>query len=301
MLISIIIPTYNYATTLARAIQSTLAQQSLPVEVIIIDDGSTDNTTIVAKSYTEKFHHITYIHQPNKGVASARNHGIRKAKGDYLLFLDADDELSPNAIQNFRQFIAQHPEVDVIIAGYTSVQLNGKQRVNPAKPLTNNPLKNFAGYIHKKLNFSNGAIMFKRHVFTKISYPEYLRSNEDMSVFAHALALFNCQSFPDSVLLVHKHVDSLRNQLLINKKVGFQMMDAIFDANILPTAFMQFRTVFYARRCLSLFRALYLTGDHSAARAFYYQALRAYPRSIFWFSYLKKFILSFSPFAKGKN
>lgn len=289
MLFSIIIPTYNYAAFIHRAIQSALAQQDVEIEIIIIDDGSTDNTSAILKNLPA----ITYVYQENQGAATARNHGVRLAKGNYVLFLDADDELLPGALAAFQQFIFEHPAADMIAAGHTSIEANGKQRTHRFPALSTDRLVNFARYIQRKIRFSNGAMVFKRQVFQTLSFPEYLRSNEDMPVFAQTLALFECLSFPEPVLAVHKHTDSLRNQFLINKNIGLQLVDAVFNATLLPPAFMYLRQVFYSERCLGLFRSLYLAKQYKEARAFYWQAIRAYPACLFSFSYLKKYIFSF--------
>lgn len=89
-LVSIIIPCYNYGQFLAEAIDSSLHQTYPSIEVIVVDDGSTDNTEQVAASFGDK---IIYLKQGNQGVVAARNNGAAKAKGQYLCFLDADDWL----------------------------------------------------------------------------------------------------------------------------------------------------------------------------------------------------------------
>ena len=89
MKISVIIPTYNRKHTLNRAIHSVLSQTFQPWEIIAVDDGSTDGTKEwLAKMYPA----IRYIHQSNSGVSAARNVGIKTAQGDWLAFLDSDDE-----------------------------------------------------------------------------------------------------------------------------------------------------------------------------------------------------------------
>ncbi|MFZ1810373.1 MAG: glycosyltransferase family 2 protein, partial [Candidatus Nitrotoga sp.] len=93
---SVIIPAYNAAGTLARALDSVLTQTWAAFEVIVIDDGSIDNTAAVAASYGEK---IRYLRQNNAGVSAARNHGARIASGDWLAFLDADDWYYPDRLE----------------------------------------------------------------------------------------------------------------------------------------------------------------------------------------------------------
>lgn len=97
--ISAVIPTYNRAQCLRRAIESVLAQEYAPSEIIVIDDGSTDGTRDLIKSYGDK---IRYIYQPNAGVSSARDHGIREASGDWIAFLDSDDYWTP---QHFNRLV----------------------------------------------------------------------------------------------------------------------------------------------------------------------------------------------------
>ena len=97
-MISIIIPLYNKATSIKRTIHSVLSQSYTDFELIIINDGSTDNSAeIVNKQFYDK--RIRYIYQDNAGVSSARNRGIKEAIGEWILFLDADDVLYPNALK----------------------------------------------------------------------------------------------------------------------------------------------------------------------------------------------------------
>src|SRR5688572_24093435 len=86
--VSAIIPNYNYAYYLPRAIDSVLAQTYPHVEIVVVDDGSTDNSETVLKSYGGR---IRWLRQQNQGVAAARNHGVRETTGELVAFLDADD------------------------------------------------------------------------------------------------------------------------------------------------------------------------------------------------------------------
>ena len=117
-MISIVIPSYNQAEFLRDAIDSCLNQTAEPYEVIVVDDGSTDNSLEIARSYENK---IRVISQVNKGLASARNTGIMNVKGSYdifyVLFLDADDILLPNAIENIEK-VALETNADIIAPSF---------------------------------------------------------------------------------------------------------------------------------------------------------------------------------------
>jgi glycosyltransferase involved in cell wall biosynthesis len=107
-LISVIIPTYNRAHTIHLAIESVLAQDYENFEVIIVDDGSTDNT----KSRIESFHNsiINYFFQANRGPSSARNFGASKAKGEWVMYLDSDDSLLPNCLATMQLWTQRNPK-----------------------------------------------------------------------------------------------------------------------------------------------------------------------------------------------
>jgi len=106
--VSVIIPTYNRAEVLPRAIESVLAQTYEDFELIIVDDGSTDNTEEIIQSY--EFEKIRYVYQENQGANAARNTGIRTANGEYISFLDSDDKFRPEKIKKSIYFLESSPD-----------------------------------------------------------------------------------------------------------------------------------------------------------------------------------------------
>jgi GT2 family glycosyltransferase len=96
-LVSVLIPAYNSANWISETIQSVLAQTWPNLEIIIVDDGSTDQTLAIAQTFVRD--RVQVFTQPNQGAAAARNHAIRKAQGDYIQFIDADDLLAPDKIE----------------------------------------------------------------------------------------------------------------------------------------------------------------------------------------------------------
>lgn len=95
-LVSIIVPVYQSAKHLERAVLSVLAQTYRPIEVLLVDDGSTDKSGIICERLAKKYKEVSVWHREHLGVSAARNYGISKAKGKYIQFLDADDEALPN-------------------------------------------------------------------------------------------------------------------------------------------------------------------------------------------------------------
>ena len=125
---SVIIPLYNKAPYIAKAIESVLGQTYRDFEVIVIDDGSTDQSLEVAKTFENKS--ITIISQPNSGVSTARNNGVKLAKHPYICFLDADDWWHPTFLEEMKRLITDFPDAGIYGSGYYIVK-NGKERIAP--------------------------------------------------------------------------------------------------------------------------------------------------------------------------
>lgn len=112
---SVIIPAYNAAGTLARALDSVLTQTRPAFEIIVVDDGSTDATAAVAAGYGEK---IRYLYQDNAGVSASRNQGAHIARGDWLAFLDADDWYYPDRLKLHGEMIERDASLDFLTGDY---------------------------------------------------------------------------------------------------------------------------------------------------------------------------------------
>lgn len=115
-LVSIIIPTYNNANTICRAVDSCINQTYQNIEIIVIDDGSMDNTKEILSKYNED-NRFRYIYQENQERSVARNHGLDIAKGKYIQFLDSDDELYPTKIEKQVSFLDANPEYFLVYCG----------------------------------------------------------------------------------------------------------------------------------------------------------------------------------------
>ena len=123
-LVSAIVPVYNGERFIASALDSILAQSYRPLEVIVVDDGSEDDTASVARSYPS----IRYIHQANQGPSTARNTGIAEAKGDIIAFLDADDLWTTDKLSVQVAYLESHPEVGYVIGRVRHVMQPGMSK-----------------------------------------------------------------------------------------------------------------------------------------------------------------------------
>lgn len=126
MKFSIVIPAYNAERTLRRCIESLQEQLFEDFEAIIVDDGSTDCTAQIAREITEGDSRFVLIQQNNQGVSATRNRGIREAKGEFVVFLDSDDQYDASFLQEFSQMIGQYPDYDHFWCGFKTVSLDGE-------------------------------------------------------------------------------------------------------------------------------------------------------------------------------
>mgnify|MGYP000017542777 CR=1 FL=1 len=291
LLFSIVIPAYNYADTLERAIESVLSQSGDDYQILIIDDGSTDSTAQIADDLIRKFpKKIKYFLQKNQGPAVARNLGAKKSLGEYLFFLDADDEMAPDLLEYLRIILPNKTSVDVFLGDHISMSSSREKSYSVTEDLPKTREKCFSAYLSKRLNLSHCAKVVHRRVFEKISYPTELRSSEDIPFMAKLLAICECELLSIPMAIVYKHKDSLRHNAVFAKESGERVADYIFSYNILPFWAAKYEKAYRARRCLSVFRTLYTANQKKEALIFYKRALALSPLVALRFSYTKKAI-----------
>ncbi len=176
--ISVIIPTYNRWHTLPRALDSVLAQTYCADEVVVIDDGSNDNTAELLK---ENYPNVTLAQQENSGVSAARNHGINESSGEWVALLDSDDEWLPHKLEQQMALIVQQPEHKLVHSD--EIWIRNGVRVNQMKK----HLKK-GGWIFKDClplcAISPSAAMIHRTVFDNVGlFDETLPACEDYDLW----------------------------------------------------------------------------------------------------------------------
>ncbi|MGB5156040.1 glycosyltransferase family 2 protein [Desulfobacterium sp. N47] len=203
--ISVIIPAYNREWTIKEAIDSVLSQKFDDFELIVVNDGSTDNTREVLSSYRNK---ITVIEQKNLGVSAARNKGIVSSSGNYIAFLDSDDLWLPGKLETQFEFFNNNP--DTFICQTEEIWLRKGKRVNPGKRH-----KKLSGmFFEKSLELcmvSPSAVMMKRSLLDMVGlFDETLLACEDYDMWLR----INCKypiALIDTPLIVKRggHDDQL--------------------------------------------------------------------------------------------
>jgi glycosyltransferase involved in cell wall biosynthesis len=184
-LVSIIIPCYNRARYLPEAIQSALSQTHLNIEVVIVNDGSVDNTAEVAARYPT----LRYLEQANRGVAEARNSGFEVSKGDYVQFLDADDRLTPQSVESHLRCFREHPGVGFVVGDIEWINEEGRcfGKANSAL-LRSNHYEELLKVNHVANTI---ATLFDRSVFRKIGgFNGFFSPAEDFELLLRAARTF---------------------------------------------------------------------------------------------------------------
>lgn len=190
-LISVIIPTYNRENHICDAINSVLAQSYTNIEIIIVDDGSTDNTQQILQQYANR---ISYLYKENGGVSSARNLGLKQANGELIAFLDSDDIWINNKLSMQHKLLLEHPNADYVMGQLESLFLT---------ELSRNDIRNSST---PRFTVSSGCALFRRHCFEQVGlFNESLQIYEDMDWFyrAHEASL---------QIISHNHVVQLNKR-----------------------------------------------------------------------------------------
>jgi len=212
--VSVIIPVYNGENKIKYSIDSVLKQKNVSVEIIVINDGSTDSTLEVLKTYSERYDHIKVFTQPNLGVSSARNKGIEVAKGTYVCFLDADDFYEDNYLNEMLTKI-KYDRKKVCYCGYKIVTPQGI-RVKRTKFSKVEVLKK---YILGQAALHTTSWLIDRQflIDNSVKFPEGVSWGEDFEFFCEVLSLTK------EVTFVKKHLTNYRFGYEENQLSSFSM------------------------------------------------------------------------------
>ena len=176
-LVTIVIPCFNYRHYLAKAIDSAQAQQYRPFEVIVVDDGSTDDSATVAEHSG-----VRLIRQPNAGLGAARNAGLAEAAGEFVIFLDADDELLPDAVATGETVLRARPAVSCVVR--LCQLMNAQGRELPAHHRDVDTEELYREWLHANFVWTPGAAMFRRDRIAEIGgFPAELGPASDYAVY----------------------------------------------------------------------------------------------------------------------
>jgi glycosyltransferase involved in cell wall biosynthesis len=189
--VSVIIPVFNGERFLREAVQTVLAQNYSPLEIVIVDDGSTDSTASVVKSLGEP---VRYLHQTNQGPAAARNRGIEQAQGSLLAFADADDLWPGNKLELQLPCLIEDVAVEIVMGRIQQVLLSETDGKTQAKE-----------FAEPAFSVNLGSAIIRKSVFERVGlFDETMRYSEDVDWFMRAREAGAAIKTIDAVTLLYR-------------------------------------------------------------------------------------------------
>lgn len=274
-----IIPTYNRKQFIADAIDSCLAQTYPNIEVIIVDDGSTDDTEVFLRNrYGGQ---IRYIYQENQGPGIARNTGIDAARGDLIHFCDTDDQLLPEKVEVGVDYLLKHPDISVIHTAYQMVAIDGET------PIDTPPFPEFTDNLFCEiLKLTGNHILISSTLVWKAALEDVggfphdteFRSAEDWDLFLRLAMKYKFHGIPERLVLKRSHGSNMLSKdnyygALGRLKTIQRARNYQWQACMLGTDFDRIEAARFHMYALALWKR----GQRKEAREAFLQAVDIYP------------------------
>lgn len=265
-LISIIVPVYNTSFYLRTCLDSIISQSYTFIEIIVIDDGSTDNSGKICDEYAEKDNRIKVFHRENGGVSRAKNYGLKIAKGEYVCFVDSDDYILQNHIIDFVDKLSK--EIDIYIQGlcFKKEDDSEEQLIYPCNGVVN--IKTAIEDNKICSHAYTGGKLYKRSFILNygLKFPEKIKFSEDLIFFLEALTHVNKVCFIENAsyqYLLHNGsasgrfysldtewlcLQTFKTLLLkISEQTGYDLLETRCCGEIYTMLFARVRNVLYSK------------------------------------------------------
>ena len=234
-LISVVIPLYNKREYVERALASVAAQTLASFEVIVVNDGSTDGGDLIAQEYTSADERFQLVSQPNAGVSAARNRGVRQARGEYIAFLDADDEWLPRFLEEHIEILRRESDV---VASFCNFWLDSKRRPGLGCPQREVAIIDdyFAFCLaHRRSGMNSSVTVIRRDVIIEAGlFPIGRRLGEDLDTWCRVACLGKIAFLPSILATYHDMTGGASSQTLADADV-WETIVAWREAGRLPT------------------------------------------------------------------
>jgi glycosyltransferase involved in cell wall biosynthesis len=271
--VSIIIPAYNQGHYLSKALQSTLDQSYSDFEVVVVDDGSTDDTKAVTQVFSDE--RIQYLYQENQGLSAARNTGVQNTSGEFLTYLDSDDMFVTEKLQLMVDALEAHPEYGFVAGQAIIIDENDGQQgqifdrpapENPEELLLWNP-------------FHVSGVMLRRSWQERAGlFDENLRAYEDWDMWLR-LGRLGCKMgwVPKPVSLYRFHSQQMTQDRARMTTATFAVLGKVFSDPELPESWLQMKELAYSNAYLRAAIQAYKDADWGEAEAALSEAVRLDP------------------------
>lgn len=272
-----IITTYNRSKLLAKAIDSVLKQSYSDFEIIVVDDGSTDDTAQTVEEFTDS--RIKYFYKNNGGQSSAENYGLAKAEGDFISFLDSDDIWLPKHLETMLKSLSDNKEYSAAYCLYKDHYPDGKIQDGYGKDRYISGWMTIP-YYKRTPHILTSTTLFRKHIWEGSWWDEEVKNWTDMDAFLRISTKTPFLFVPDTYL--------------IRRKMGDSIFDIDREENISPYAALVFDRFYYclggkkiipaktalqklSKEYRNLAKKHYLKGNRKAAISLYLRAIKRYP------------------------
>jgi glycosyltransferase involved in cell wall biosynthesis len=283
--ISVVIPTYNSAHFLGDAIRSVLAQTVGDFEIIVVDDGSTDNPKGVVDSFAER--RLSYVYQENRGPAAAYNRGFKLCRGEYVIFLDADDVLLENALEKWVQVLDNQADVGFV---YGQVGMMGEDgRVYRVRKSS---FQDISGIVDRNRQIrellftsriTNSATLMRRRCVEEVGgFHEGLTYGEDRHLFMRLAKRYRAAYIAEPMITYRIHSGQLhkRGDPKVLEKAFLLILQEVFEDSELASQFQAWKGQAYSYCYWRVANSAY-GKDMALARRYMRKAVKVYPPVLF--------------------
>lgn len=274
-LVTVVIPSYNRAQYIAETIESVLGQTYPNIEIIVIDDGSTDNTREIVENYVPR---VQYVWQENAERGASRNHGLRLAKGEFISFLDSDDLWLPNKVEDDLAAFQDTPEAGVVFSDAMEIDAEGRE-------LKIMRIKAYSGRVTERLIQNNFVVMATHLVKTELvrkiggfREERQLSGSEDWEMWVRLSTISDFKYFPKANTKKRTHdANSMTNAEGMNRSMKYALGLMLISDQLPPEAK---KTIPKAEAQISLVSAINYcsNGDKKMAAKFLRKSFNQDPR-----------------------
>ena len=264
-LVSVVIPNYNYAQYVGEAIDSALNQDYPNLEVLVINNGSTDNSIEVLEGYRKRFSdRFRFVTQGNMGQAGARNRGVLESRGEFIAFLDADDVWVPEKISQ-QMALFERPEVGIVYSGYEEVDRDLKPLRTIQAKYTGHVHRAFADGVQAVVLAGESTSIIRRECFAKVGiFDTSLSNSSGWDMFRRISAFYEVDAIKAPLMKYRQHganrhglLKIYRKEILLRTEKMFKDPDSSKIANERRGAFSR---VYWALSGAHLKAGQYLEG-----------------------------------------
>lgn len=271
--VSIIMPVYNSSKYLDRSIQSVINQTYSNYELVIVDDGSTDNSKDIITKYRSNVNTIKYIYEENKGIAGARNTGINNANGDYIALLDADDTWRRDKLESCVNAISNNLSVGFIYSAFNVIDENDKILYSSILDINATPDDIFKNLVLRKINIAAVTVLFRKKCCDSVGIfdeSKEIMGVDDRDLWIRISSKYKCLYIPKILASWRKHPQNYSGQkdIMIQARINQLhklLLSNFIDLNLYNKAIS---------KVLKEAGDSFLAVDNSKARKYYFNSIK---------------------------